>query len=333
MPILSQEQWQDFCRQYPDHSFLQDAAWGEVKSRFGWTPVYVSNGNAGAMVLFRQPKAGFSAAYIPRGPLGTDFAALWPEIHALCRERQAVFLRVEPDFWQGTSEADALLASMKEFRPSYATVQPPRTIVLDLNGTEDEWLARMNQKTRYNIRLSQKKGLTVTETEDCAVFHDLMTTTGSRDNFGVHSEAYYRCVLESFKENKRARILLVSYQGKPLSAMMLIAQGKRGTYLYGASSNEERNRMPNHLIQWTAMKICRDCGCTEYDLWGVPDEEESVLEAQFQDRHDGLWPVYRFKRGFGGRVLRTAGSWDCACLPLPYYAIRALSTFRRKKAA
>ena len=125
----------------------------------------------------------------------------------------------------------------------------------------------------------------------------------------------------------------MSYQGKPLSAMMLIAQGKRGTYLYGASSNEERNRMPNHLIQWTAMKICRDCGCTEYDLWGVPDEEESVLEAQFQDRHDGLWPVYRFKRGFGGRVLRTAGSWDCFCLPLPYYAIRALSTFRRKQAA
>lgn len=331
MPILNKEQWQDFCRQYPDRPFLQDASWGEVKSRFGWMPVYVANGNAGAMVLFRQPRAGFTAAYIPRGPVGTDFDALWPEIHALCRKRHAVFLRVEPDFWEGTPQADALLASMKGFRPAYATVQPPRTIVLDLNGTENEWLARMNQKTRYNIRLSLKKDLTVTETEDCTVFHDLMMTTGTRDNFGVHSEAYYRCVLESFKEHQRARILLVSYQGKPLSAMMLVTQGKRGTYLYGASSNEERNRMPNYLIQWTAMKICRDCGCTEYDLWGVPDEEESVLEAKFQDRRDDLWPVYRFKRGFGGRVLRTAGSWDCVYLTLPYSAICALNTFRRKK--
>ena len=333
MPILTKDQWQDFCRQYPDRPFLQDAAWGEVKSKFGWTPAYVSAGDAGAMVLFRKPKAGFTAAYIPRGPIGTNFTALWPEIHELCRERHAVFLRVEPDPWEGTPEADALLASMTGFRPAYATVQPPRTILLDLTGTEEEWLARMNQKTRYNIRLSQKKDLTVEETDDVAVFHELMRTTGTRDNFSVHSQAYYRCVLENFKENKRARILLVRYQGKPLSAIMLITQGRRGTYLYGASSNEERSRMPNHLIQWTAMKVCRDCGCTEYDLWGVPDEDESVLEAQFQERTDGLWPVYRFKRGFGGSVLRTPGSWDYVYKPLPYRALCVWTELHKKKAA
>ena len=91
--------------------------------------------------------------------------------------------------------------------------------------------------------------------------------------------------------------------------------------------------MPNHLIQWTAMKVCRDCGCTEYDLWGVPDEDESVLEAQFQERTDGLWPVYRFKRGFGGSVLRTPGSWDYVYMPLPYRAVRAYTELRKKKAA
>ena len=85
-------------------------------------------GDAGAMVLFRSLPAGLKIAYIPRGPLGSGFEKLWPEVHSLCRKRHAVFLRVEPDFWQGTPEADALEYSMEGFIPSFATVQPPRTI-------------------------------------------------------------------------------------------------------------------------------------------------------------------------------------------------------------
>ena len=114
---------------------------------------------------------------------------------------------------------------------------------------------------------------------------------------------------------------------------MLFIEGKRGYYLYGASSNEERNRMPNHLAQWTAMKICREAGCTEYDLWGIPDEDEETLEAQFQDRHDGLWPVYRFKRGFGGQVLRTMGSYDYVYDRLLYRLVKFADEWRRKKRA
>ncbi len=284
-------------------------------------------------MLFRHLPAGFTIGYIPRGPFGRDFSALWPGIHALCRKNRAVFLRVEPDFWQGTPEANALEYSMEGFIPAFATVQPPRTIVVPLEGSEDDWLARMNQKTRYNIRLSQKKDLTVQESDDVAVFHQLMETTGTRDAFSVHSESYYRKALDCFKADHKARIILVSYHEKPLSALMLFTEGSRGYYLYGASSNEERNRMPNYLAQWTAMRLSREAGCTEYDLWGIPDEDEETLEAQFQERHDGLWQVYRFKRGFGGQVLRTMGSYDYVYSPLLYKAVKFADEQRRKRTA
>ena len=114
---------------------------------------------------------------------------------------------------------------------------------------------------------------------------------------------------------------------------MLFTEGKRGYYLYGASSNEERNRMPNYLAQWTAMKLSKEAGCTEYDLWGIPDEDEETLEAQFQERHDGLWQVYRFKRGFGGQVLRTMGSFDYVYSPLLYKGIKFADEQRRKRSA
>lgn len=333
MGTLTKEQWQDFCREHPDHSLLQDPEWGELKSGFGWTPAYVRQGDAGAMVLFRSLPMGLKIGYIPRGPFGGSCTALWPEIHALCRENRAVFLRVEPDQWEGTAEATELKYTMEGFIPSFSTVQPPRTILVSLEGSEDDWLSRMNQKTRYNIRLSQKKDLTVEESTDAAAFHRLMTQTGSRDAFGIHAEGYYRRCLECFREGKKGRILLVRYGDKPLSALMLFIEGKRGYYLYGASSNEERNRMPNHLAQWTAMKICKEAGCMEYDLWGIPDEDEETLEAQFTERHDGLWQVYRFKRGFGGKVLRTMGSFDYVYDQLLYKAAKFADTQRRKRRA
>ncbi len=330
MPILTKEQWQDFCCQN-EHSLLQDAEWGDLKSGFGWTPSYVQSGTAGAMVLFRSLPLGLKIAYIPRGPVGRDFNSLWPEIHSLCKKRRAIFLRVEPDFEENSPEAKELSQSMKGFVPAFATVQPPRTIIIPLDGCEDELLARMNQKTRYNIRLSQKKDLTVEESTDASVFHQLMEQTGSRDAFGVHTEAYYRRCLECFSEGKKGRIILVSYNGRPLSALMLFIEGKRGYYLYGASSNEERNRMPNYLAQWTAIQVCREAGCSDYDLWGIPDEDEETLEAQFMDRHDGLWQVYRFKRGFGGQVQRAMGSFDYVYDPILYRGVKFADAERRKR--
>jgi lipid II:glycine glycyltransferase (peptidoglycan interpeptide bridge formation enzyme) len=91
---------------------------------------------------------------------------------------------------------------------------------------------------------------------------------------------------------------------------MVFARGNRSWYFYGASTEQERARMPTYLLQWQAIRWARGRGCREYDLWGVPDADLPQLEAQFSSRSDGLWGVYRFKRGFGGRLMRTPGGWD-----------------------
>ena len=333
MPVVSRQEWKVFYEQSGTSSLLQHPAWGDLKSGFGWTPSYVIHGSAGAMVLFRRLPLGLTIGYIPRGPIGSNPAPLWEEIHALCRSRHAVFLRVEPHEWEDTPEAKSLMDTMEGFRPAFATVQPPRTILIPLEGSEEDILKRMNEKTRYNIRLSQRKDLVFKETRDAGTFHELMLQTGSRDAFGVHSEAYYQKCLDCFVESGQVRILQAEYNNQPIAAIMLFIQGDRGYYLYGASASVERNRMPNHLLQWRAIQICREAGCAAYDLWGIPDEPEDVLEAQFQERHDGLWQVYRFKRGFGGQVLRTPGAWDYVYHAPLYALLRKYDELRRKKAA
>ncbi len=116
-------------------------------------------------------------------------------------------------------------------------------------------------------------------------------------------------------------LLLAEYEGRPLAALMVFALGRRAYYLYGASTDEERNRMPTYLLQWRAMQWARARGCLEYDLWGVPDEDEQTLEAQFETRRDGLWGVYRFKRGSAGRCGARAARTGCisrsciGCMP------------------
>ena len=338
MAQISASQWKLTIEAQKDASLLQTAEWGSVKTAFGWSPAYVMNEAGGAMILFRNlPRVALGAtmAYIPRGPVifhnePQKINDLWEEIHRLCRARHAFFLRVEPDFWQNTAEAEFLRNSMQGFENAFSTVQPPRTIVVPLTGSEEDRLARMNQKTRYNIRLAQKKDLVIREENDVSAFMELMAKTGERDHFHVHSAEYYQHCYNVFKESGKAWNLVAYYHDKPLGVLMLFIHGNRGYYLYGASSDEERNRMPNHLLQWTAMNICAANGCTEYDLWGVPDEEPETLEAQFQERSDGLWSVYRFKRGFGGEIKRTMGSFDFPYHPLFY---RLSATFYRRKKA
>jgi lipid II:glycine glycyltransferase (peptidoglycan interpeptide bridge formation enzyme) len=178
----------------------------------------------------------------------------------------------------------------------------------------------MKQKTRYNIRLAGKKGVTVRAWDDLAAFHQMLLITGSRDKFGVHSLGYYRRAYELLHPQKMGELLVAEYEGKPLAALFVARHGNRAYYLYGASTDEERNRMPTYLLQWEAMQWAKACGCEEYDLWGVPDEPEATLEANFEKRNDGLWGVYRFKRGFGGELKRSVQAMDRVYNPLLYRA-------------
>lgn len=323
---ITAAEWDRFLEDHPDAHLLQTSAWGEFKSAFGWGVERVRVGDTGAQVLFRALPLGLSFAYLPKGPVGPDWNALWPALDQVCRRRRAVLLKVEPDLWEpaGTAWLDRL----RGFRPAFDTVQPRRTIVISLEGDEDQWLASMKQKTRYNIRLAEKKDVQVSPSNDLDAFYRLMETTGQRDGFGVHSQEYFRRVYDIFHPAGLSELLLATYQDRPLAGLMVFARGPRAWYFYGASNDEERSRMPAYLLQFEAMRWAKARGCTEYDLWGVPDAEEEALEAGFSTRSDGLWGVYRFKRGFGGELLRSVGAWDKPYLPLVYPLYQAWSRRR-----
>lgn len=315
--MIDSASWKKFIQQFSDPHLLQTSEWGELKNAFGWRASHLISGENGAQILFKDLPLGLSLAYIPKGPLGSDWQVLMPEIDRLCKQNRAVFLKIEPDAWEDQSP-DQDLATLG-FRPSPHTIQPPRTITIDISGTEEEILARMKQKTRYNIRLAGKKEVIVKASNDIESFSKMMDVTGNRDAFGVHTQAYYQAAYDLFHPTGMCEILVAEYQGEPLAGLMVFAYGKRAWYLYGASANQHRNRMPTYLLQWEAIRWAKQTGSVLYDLWGVPDEDEHVLEKNFSERRDGLWGVYRFKRGFGGELKRSVGAYDKVYNPLLYF--------------
>jgi peptidoglycan pentaglycine glycine transferase (the first glycine) len=323
--------WDTFVTAHPRAHLLQLSAWGDLKSTFGWMPQYVAITDAaghivaGAQILFRQlPLRLGHFAYIPYGPL-VDWAnpdqarALLDAIDLTARQHGAAFLKIEP----GYQLEDVDFAGLG-FRASPQTIQPPRTITIDLRGDDDTILARMNQKTRRNIRKSIKFDIEVREgsAEDVASFNALLDETGSRADFGVHVPAYYQRAYELFVPTGHAALLMGSYDGLDLAGIMVFALGAWAWYFYGASSRQEQQRMASYGVQWAGIQWAKAHGATTYDMYGVPDADPDTLEAQFQDRTDGLWGVYRFKRGWGGDVIRGAGAWDRVYNPVLYAAYR-----------
>lgn len=323
MPLLDLAQWDAFLSQHPQAHLLQTSAWGEFKSRFGWEVLRVQRGSIGAQVLLRRLPAGTRLAYLPRGPVWSEealsslepdqlaqaWAEFWAELDAACRRKRCLFLKVEADAWEGELN-EALIFPPQRFSPSPQSIQPRRTLVIDLSQPEGAILAQMKQKTRYNLNLALKKGVEVYRDVDVAPFYRLMTLTGERDAFEIHSLGYYRSAIEIFAPRGKCALFYARYQGEILAGLMAFAHGQRAWYFYGASSDQQRQVMAPYLLQWEAMRWARQQGCRTYDLWGVPDYEREVLEGSFTGRSDGLWGVYRFKRGFGGALLRSAAAQD-----------------------
>ena len=311
--------WDTFVAAHPRAHLLQLSAWGDLKAAFGWTPARVAltgaDGQivAGAQLLLRRfPLRLGWLAYAPCGPL-TDWSdaaltgALLAAIDQTVRQHGAAFLKIEPGGGLDGVDFEAL-----GFRSSPQTVQPPRTITLDLSDDEDAILARMNQMTRRNIRKSIKQGVEIRQgtREDVAVFNALLAETGSRAEFGIHAPEYYQLAYDLFAPSGRAALLLGSFGGQDLAGVMVFALGRWAWYFYGASSRRESQRMASYGVQWAGIQWAQAQGATHYDLYGVPDEDPVTLEAQFEQRSDGLWSVYRFKRGWGGTVIRSVGAWD-----------------------
>jgi lipid II:glycine glycyltransferase (peptidoglycan interpeptide bridge formation enzyme) len=314
--ILTLDDWKAFLDQHPDAHLLQTAEWGHLKSAFGWSHTFLRHGDRGALILFRSVLPGFSIGYIPKGPIGGWSSDLLAAVEETCRVRGAFMLKTEPDRPWDQTAVDSY--SELGFQISPQTIQPPSTIVIDLHADEDDLLMRMKSKTRYNIRLAGRKGVTVAAWADIAAFAEMMEETADRDEFGAHNRAYFRKAYDLFHPGGACELFAAEVDGEPVAAIMVFKRGARAWYLYGASRSIHREKMPTYALQWEAMRWAKSSGCSAYDLWGIPDRSEQELEDQFTERSDGLWGVYRFKRGFGGEVTKTIGAWDLVLDPFRY---------------
>jgi peptidoglycan pentaglycine glycine transferase (the first glycine) len=315
----SAEAWDAFVRAHPRAHLLQLSAWGELKNGYGWRPLRVALAGAdgqivaGVQLLLRRLPLGLGwVAYAPYGPLvdwsdAGQVRDLLAGVDRVARQRRAIFLKIEPGFG-----LEAVDFAAYGFRRSVQTVQPPRTVVLDLSGDDEAILARMNQGTRRNIRKSIKNDVEIREgtRDDVQRFNALLAETGTRDGFGVHVPGYYQRAYDLFVPSGHAALILGRHADQDLAGVMVFALGDSAWYLYGASSDRERQRMASYGVQWAGIRWAKAQGATGYDMYGVPDEEPVSLEAQFETRSDGLWGVYRFKRGWGGAVRRSVGAWD-----------------------
>ena len=316
-------EWDDFVAGHPHGSLLQTTQWAQLKNRFGWHSHRVwlrQDGQlvAGAQVLYRSVAFGaIKMGYIPHGPLvnwndDEQVAVLLNQLDQSAYQNRAGIMKLEPLLWEDELPPAGwqAITQRHNLRIPSDTIQPPRTILLDLHPAGDDILAAMKQKTRYNIRLAEKKGVTVRQGDlnDMPAFVRLLAETARRDTFSIHDPRYYRSAMELFPE--QSALLLAEYEGQPLAGVMVFATGQTAAYLYGASGSAERQRMPAYAAQWAAIQWAKARGCTHYDFWGVPDYPLETLETEFTTRQDGLWPVYRFKRGFGGELRRTVGAAD-----------------------
>jgi lipid II:glycine glycyltransferase (peptidoglycan interpeptide bridge formation enzyme) len=254
------------------------------------------------------------------------------DLQTFAKKQGGIFLKMDPDVVLGTGipsrESDvvdrggqSVMSELKRrgWRYSSDQIQFKNTVLIDLQPTEEELLARMKQKTRYNIRLAEKKGVTlrIGTPDDFDVLYKMYAETSVRDGFVIRNEEYYKTVWEMFTANAHisspqspcTEPLIAEVDNEPVAAIFVFYFAGRAYYVYGMSRDVHREKMPTYLLQWEAMKRARANGCTAYDLWGAPD---------VFDDSDSMWGVYRFKEGLGGRVVRTLGAWDFAPNPFWY---------------
>lgn len=352
--------WNNFIAPLPNLHLLQSREWVEVKAQYGWEAIPVAwvevDGDietligervadaghepaAAALLLRRKMPLGLSVIYVPKGPLLRDWgnaalrARVMRDLEAIARREGAIFIKIDPDVVLGTglpgredAEERSLGARIRQewetlgwhFSPEQ--IQYRNTYLVDLTAPEDDILMRMKSKTRYNIRLAKRKGVTVRvgDRSDLGTLYRMYAGTSLRGGFTIRGEGYYQTLWETFMPssgeadpgpNPVAAPLIAEVEGEAVAGAVIFRFGERAWYLHGMSTLEHRKKMPTHLVQWEAMRWAKEAGCTVYDLWGAPD----VFE-----KDDPMWGVYRFKRGFGGRVSRTIGAWDLSLRPVLY---------------
>jgi peptidoglycan pentaglycine glycine transferase (the first glycine) len=287
-----------------------------------------------ALTLQRNIRSGgfahnMGVIYVPKGPM-LDWTNNELRQHVLADLREfaqrhsAIFIKIDPDFEVGggvpgspgsheNPPAQNVITELKAngWQFSEEQVQFRNTVLINLEPNEDELLSNMKQKTRYNVNLAKRKGVIVRigVPEDINTLIRMYAETSIRDGFTIRNEGYYREVWNTFLfsqlpirlDQPVADALIAELEGEPIAGVIIFRFAGRAWYLYGMSRTAHRDKMPNYLLQWEAIKRSKAAGCKVYDMWGAPDE---FVES------DPLWGVYKFKEGLGGTVHRFLGAWD-----------------------
>jgi lipid II:glycine glycyltransferase (peptidoglycan interpeptide bridge formation enzyme) len=368
-------------------TFLQTPFWCNFKARHGWSynrfiadvtlPEDFKNPQSNKIqkkyelaVLNRNfCKNLLSIAYVPLMPQllyqesaeeqTIEFANFLNELSLELKKylpSNTIAIRFDPDVvFDSIEERDdfnlgiktVALADRLKLKKNAVDIQPPDSTQIDLTLSEDEILSKMHQKWRYNIRLSEKKGVVIKRytgnsvnlSEKLDRFYALTKETNARDGNSSHAKGYYfDLISSSAKENNLDNdiipkttekplisLFIAEHEGEEIASIMTLFSRDEAIYLYGASSNNKRNLMPNHLLQWTAIKAAKEYGSKIYDFYGMPPEGK--------DENHPMHGLYMFKANFGGRIIHRPGSWD---VPLkfiyrPYKTAERLRAFWFKK--
>lgn len=305
--------WNDLIVGRPLSLFTQSWEWGELQESLGrkiWRlELRENNEMIGVAQIIKYPLPfGKKFLYIPRGPVfkekyqksaGEEFIEYLKD---LALKEKAIFVRMDSDL------GGELKAAPKEAYRS-AITQPKKEWMIDLSLSESDLLSQMHEKTRYNIRLAQKKGVAAKVyvgndlKNQLENFFNLLKETAQRDKFYLHPMAHYQKIIDIFGD--KIELAAAEYEGKILAAGLILFFGNTVTYLYGGSSNENRNMMAPYAMHWQAIRRAKERGCKWYSFGAVNDTD--------------LVSVTRFKQGFGGEAIDFGGSYDMIINPLWYF--------------
>ncbi len=330
------EDYKKFLESHDRCNFQQSLEWGNVKTNWK-KEVILSTNEDGSIrgslcVWIRKIPIFGNLMYSARGPVCDIYDEdvikdLVDGAKELAKKYNAFVLRIEPDILKSDEKFRQIILKKgfkikddsKDFKDE---IQPRFVFRLDIKGkTEDEIFENFHQKTRYNIRLAIKKGVLIKEgtREDLKDFYKIMVETGERDNFIIRSLSYFEKMYDEMAPN-HMKLLMAYYEDKPIAGIIPIMYGNKVWYLYGASSNNYRNLMPNYLLQWTMIKEAISKGADMYDFRGV---------SGVVDESHPQYGLYRFKKGFNAEFTEFIGEIYIPYKPLVYKLYKlAEKTFR-----
>lgn len=329
------QDYEVFLQSHPKGNFAQSFLWGKQKPMWKWEAV-ISRGADGAIrgamsVLIREmPGIRRPMVYGCRAPVcdlddRETLYDLLDGVKAIAAEEKAYVIKIDPDVPSSDERFTGFLTDygfrLKKGGKNFEAIQPKYVFRLDVAGkTEEELLAGFSQKTRYNLRVAEKKGVEVKicGEEMVPAFADLMLTTGVRDGFVTRKPEYFSAMLQNMGEH--ARLYMAFSEGEPIAGTLAIHYGDKVWYLYGASSNAHRNLMPNYLLQWNMIRWALETNCRVYDFRGVSGD---------LSEDNPLYGLYKFKKGFGGVFTEFIGEMDYVLSPAAYaFTEKATSLFK-----